>query len=352
MTEPAGERSEIVAGMRLTASVVVATYRRLERLIPCLDGIRRQSRAADEVIVVARAADAGTIEELGRYRRNWSELRWITVERPGVVEAYNRGLDAATCDIVAYVDDDAVPRADWLERTIGAYDADPRVAAVGGRDVIHVEGGVLGPPSRHGMRRLGGPPEVGRVQWWGRVVGNHHLGSGEARDVDVLKGVSMSFRRADVAAFGFDQRMRGTGAQVHCEMSICLPLRRRGLRVIYDPQIIVDHFPARRPAGDIRTDTSASTIAAAVHNESLALLDFLSPARRIVFSAWALLVGTGLAPGVAALGRDLAFRKPDAMQRFAAAQRGRLGGWLTHLRRRRRVARAPDGREFHKALAR
>lgn len=33
------------------------------------------------------------------------------------------------------------------------------------------------------------------VQWFGRVIGNHHLGTGGVREVDILKGVNMSFRQ-------------------------------------------------------------------------------------------------------------------------------------------------------------
>jgi hypothetical protein len=45
------------------------------------------------------------------------------------------------------------------------------------------------------------------------LIGNHHLGVGEPREVDVLKGVNMSYRRTAIADIHFDERMRGTGAQ-------------------------------------------------------------------------------------------------------------------------------------------
>ena len=45
----------------------------------------------------------------------------------------------------------------------------------------------------HGNARL-----VGIVQWFGRIVHNHHLGIRVAPDIDILKGVNMSFRAAAV----------------------------------------------------------------------------------------------------------------------------------------------------------
>ena len=55
---------------------------------------------------------------------------------------------------------------------------------------------------------------VGKLAWFGRLTGNHHLGVGGGREVDVLKGVNMSFRREAIADLRFDQRMRGSGAKV------------------------------------------------------------------------------------------------------------------------------------------
>jgi len=30
---------------------------------------------------------------------------------------------------------------------------------------------------------------VGKLQWFGRLIGNHHIGSGEGREVDALNCV-------------------------------------------------------------------------------------------------------------------------------------------------------------------
>jgi glycosyltransferase involved in cell wall biosynthesis/predicted O-methyltransferase YrrM len=170
------------------------------------------------------------------------------------------------------------------------------------------------------------------------MIANHHIGSGGARDVDVLKGANMSFRKAAVVEQGFDERLLGRGSQVHSELSICLPLRRRGLRVVYDPGIVVLHYPAPRPHGDHRG--SAEQVFSASHNEALQILDYFGPARRIVFLAWGLAIGTTAAPGLAVLARDVLTGRRAAWDRFTAAQRGRAAGWKT--RRTPRVGPAPD----------
>jgi hypothetical protein len=283
------------------------------------------------VIVVVHVADHESRAYVHERQGGWPELMLTLVERGGVVVAQNRGLMLAGGSIVAFCDDDAIPYPDWADRLIATFARDDRIAAVGGRDVIQIDGGVFGAEALRGWRRALGAPPVGQIQWWGRMTGNHHRADARACDVDVLKGVNMAFRRSQVIGLGFDERLQGKGAIVHHELSICLPLRRRGLRVVYDPTILVAHRPEVRAAGDHRTDVRPEVVAVLSHNETLSILDYFVLPRRVVFMAWAFIVGTGEAPGIAVLLRDLVVAgRPGAWSRFAAAQRGRLRAWRTH----------------------
>ena len=291
-----------------------------------------QTRPADEVLVVVQGVDDASASLVSRLAGDWLELRYVRVAQPGVVAALNYGLAAARGAIVAFVDDDAVATVDWLERIVQTFERDDGVAAVGGRDVIDDGGRILEPTRRRGLWALKGEPGVGRIQWCGRMLGNHHIGVGAPRDVDVLKGANLSFRREAVLGHGVDERLRGEGAQEHWELSICLPLRRRGLRVVYDPNISVLHYPAPRHLGRERDDFSPEAVTSSTHNETLEILDYLGPIRRLVFIAWGLGVGTTCSPGLAVLARDLLYRRPAAWMRFTAAQHGRLAAWRSHLR--------------------
>jgi GT2 family glycosyltransferase len=322
-------------------SVIIASYRRSGSLLRCLEGLRAQTRPPDEVIVVTNPSDPATAADVSDLAVAWPWLRSVQAQRDGSVAAYNCGLAAARAPLVAYVDDDAVPEPDWIERIVRTFAQDQRIAGVGGRDII-LDGRQHTLPTRRG----GSPValRVGLIQWFGRMIANHHLGSGQARDVDVLKGVNMAFRRTAIAAHGFDERLRGTGAQIHSEVSICLPLRRRGLRIVYDPNIVVRHYPAPRPAGDHRGAFDAEVAAAAAHNEALGILDYFGPVQRGVFALWSLAVGTMQAPGLAALARDVIRRRPEARVRFLAAQQGRLAAWRTRRRMPRQVLAPRSGR--------
>ncbi|MEG4629294.1 glycosyltransferase [Microcoleus sp. AR_TQ3_B6] len=303
----------------LTISVVIPSYRRPKDLARCLDALKKQKRPADEILVVVRDTDTETWTFVQTLNPEFLPVRTATVSVSGVVAAMNAGMDAACGDIIAFTDDDAAPHTDWLERIEAHFLSDTNIGGVGGRDWVY-----------HGTQLEEGEREVvGQVQWFGRVIGEHHLGVGEAREVDVLKGVNMSFRRSAIGQMHFDPRMRGTGAQVHFELAFSLSLKRAGWKLIYDPRVAVDHFPAQRFDEDQRNRFNDIALINAVHNETLVLLEHLPPAQRTAFLIWATLVGTrdslGFLQGLRFLPKEGAL----AGQKLLASLQGRWHAWET-----------------------
>lgn len=307
-----------------TISVIIPSYRRCEDLDRCLRALARQQRPADEVVVVARADDAPTLALLSRWLRTASPdalpgLRLVTVDEPGVVAAYNRGFGAARGDILCVTDDDAAPHPDWLARIGGHFARDPGLGGVGGRDHMHEGGRVL-----QGAARC-----VGEVRWYGRVIGNHHIGAGAPRDVDVLKGVNMAWRRSAVTGLRFDTRLRGAGAQVHCEFAFSLAVRRAGWRLLYDPKLCVDHFLAPRADADQRGVFHAESYYNSSYNFYFVLDEHLRAtgapaARRALVGAYQVLVGARDNPGLLrAFALCIGGEGGRAWRRMSLAQRAR-----------------------------
>ncbi len=269
--------------------------------------------------MVVRDTDTQTWEFLSEFNAGNLPLRTVKVMVPGVVAALNAGLEAVEGDIVSITDDDAAPHTDWLERIADHFTNDTSLGGVGGRDWVY-QNQKLADDSR-GV--------VGKLQWFGRVIGNHHLGVGTLREVDVLKGVNMSFRSYAIAPLHFDTRMRGTGAQVHFELAFCLTLKRAGWKLIYDPQVAVDHYPATRFDEDKRQQFNHIAFTNAVHNETLALLEHFSYLQRLVFFLWSALVGTREALGFMQWLRLLPQQGNLAGQKWLASIRGRWQGFCT-----------------------
>jgi hypothetical protein len=107
-------------------TVVVVTWRGREHVEACLDAVAAQTRP-HRILVVDNASDDGTAGLLAAHPAR------PDVRRLAANAGYAGGLAAALPDVgsefVAWLNDDAVPAADWLARLEDALDADPAAAA-------------------------------------------------------------------------------------------------------------------------------------------------------------------------------------------------------------------------------
>lgn len=268
-------------------SVVVPTYRRPEVLLTCLKALHQQTLEPMEVLVCRRETDTLTGEAIAGLSEEARRLIREVVIGPddNFAKSLDAGIRSSQGEFVALTDDDAEPPADWLEKLIAGF-SDTSIAGVGGRDVQ---------TGKEPSKRV-----VGKVTWYGKVIGNHHIGVGPARDVDVLKGVNCCFRGELAREIGIDPRLRGRGTVIHTELSLCLPLRKAGWRLIYDPAITTLHHIVPRADGDMNNRGGFDELAASdiIHNQTLILREYLSPAGNLAFGVFAELIGTRSAPGL------------------------------------------------------
>jgi GT2 family glycosyltransferase len=210
-------------------SVVICCYteERWDDIARAIASVRVQTLAASELIIAVDHAP----ELAARVRRAYPDLVIVENNGPrGLSGARNSGVDAATGDIVAFLDDDAVAAVDWLEQLCEPY-ADESVDGVGGR--------VL--PQFDGARPGWFPPEF---DW---VIGCTYAGHPEAAGaIRNMIGANMSFRRRVFEELGgFDDRVgRVAALPAGCEETeFCIRLRQRrpGAVVWYAPGAIVSH---------------------------------------------------------------------------------------------------------------
>jgi GT2 family glycosyltransferase len=309
----------------LSAGVLIASYKRPTDLARCLQALASQNRRPDDVMVIVRDGDRETTRLLARHDASSIPLRSIAVSAPGTVAARNAGLEACCTGVVAIIDDDTVPAPDWLARVVERFVEDPDLGGLGGRDRCH-----------DGKCFDDGKAEVvGRIQWFGRCIGNHHLGSGAARLVDFLKGANMSYRASAIADIRFDSRLRGTGAVAHEDMAFSIAVRRAGWKLLYDPQIVVEHYPGQRDEARYysvaRVDDTSGFYDHA-YNFAVALWDDLTAPRRCAFMAWSFLVGTGTCPGLVQAVRYTPRLGRASWQRFWLNQRAFTAAFRDMLR--------------------
>ncbi len=190
----------------------------------CLAGLAAQSHDAFEVIVVAGPSQDGTDAVLAAHP--WVRVGHCPERRLGW--SRNIGIAMAAGDVVAFIDDDAVPFPDYLERIAAGY-LDPAVGAVGG----FTHDTVLDRLDwRHctctadGDVEIDAQPPLDRFQAPG------------ADPFLYLPGCVMSVRRSLLQAIGgFDERL------IYCfdDIDVCRRVTDAGWRVVSRPDALAYH---------------------------------------------------------------------------------------------------------------
>lgn len=170
-------------------SIVIVSRQRPAALSLCLAAVARLTYPTYEVIVVA---DQPGLEAVSRLPFS-GFIKPVAFDEPNIAAARNRGIAQAAGQIVAFIDDDAVPEPRWLDHLVLPF-VDTDVAAAGGY--------VLG---RNGIS----------FQWRGRIVDQ----TGTAQDVTLnqrnptvltpppgwavkTEGTNMAVRREVLARMG------------------------------------------------------------------------------------------------------------------------------------------------------
>ncbi|WP_350347309.1 glycosyltransferase family 2 protein [Agromyces sp. G08B096] len=121
----------------LRVSVVVATHNGTRFLESQLRSILRQQRPIDEVVLSDDASTDGTIElaraTIESYRDPTHQLDLVVLTNPialGVTRNFERGMRAATGDLIALSDQDDIWRPDRVERAVQVFRERPDVLLV------------------------------------------------------------------------------------------------------------------------------------------------------------------------------------------------------------------------------
>jgi glycogen(starch) synthase len=112
----------------MRVSIAICTLNRAASLEQTLECLQRQTYTNFEVVVVNGPSTDGTDEVLMRHR---DRIRVDRCPAPNLSMSRNIAIRASAGDIIAFIDDDALPEFDWLEQALPAF-ADDEVAGCGG----------------------------------------------------------------------------------------------------------------------------------------------------------------------------------------------------------------------------
>ena len=110
-----------------TVSVIVVSRGRAADLPLCLLGISQLDYPNFEVVLVADSDGLSAVRELLFF----DDLKVIEFNEANISAARNLGIAEAAGELVAFIDDDAVPEPTWLNYLTAGF-RDPDVAAAGG----------------------------------------------------------------------------------------------------------------------------------------------------------------------------------------------------------------------------
>lgn len=209
-----------------SVSIVVNTYNRANDLPNTLRSLGHLDHDNYEVIVVNGPSTDDTETILDQ----WSNaIKILRCPQANLSISRNVGIAAAAGDIVAFIDDDAVPHPQWITRLSHPY-ADPRTGAVGGFTVDNT--GDQFQCQKTICDRSGSAYYVSEYfdERALNKIGSPYYPS--------LLGTNSSFRRSVLQEIGgFDD----TFAYFLDETDVCLRIVDAGYKVLYEPSALVFH---------------------------------------------------------------------------------------------------------------
>jgi len=176
-------------------SIIINTLNRGESLRRTIDSLRQLTYPSFEVVVVNGPSTDNSDEVIAGYG---SDLKVRRCPEPNLSMSRNIGIAAAAGEIVAFIDDDAVPEPRWLDELVALYDTD-EVGGAGG--VVHDHTGYTFQCRFNSADRLGNASTEHDAPL-------DHWSFPGAQRFPYLIGTNSSFRRdALIAVGGFDEEI-------------------------------------------------------------------------------------------------------------------------------------------------
>jgi O-antigen biosynthesis protein len=194
-------------------SVVVCSYNGSRTVGETLATLANLAYPDYEVIVVDDGSTDQTSAIADRYK-----VKLFRTENNGLSAARNLGMNAASGDIIAYIDDDAYPDPHWLTFLVSGL-RDTEHAGIGGPNIAPPGDGAIADCVANAP---GGPVHV--------LLSD--------RVAEHIPGCNMAYRRDKLLVIGgFDPRFRVAGDDV----GVCWRLQERGWTIGFAPAAVVWH---------------------------------------------------------------------------------------------------------------
>jgi GT2 family glycosyltransferase len=268
---------------QLPVTVVIPTWQRASWLERCLKSVLEGAALPSAVLVVGRDEDVDAHAVVDRLASDAPvSVCWLTVDRPGHVAPVQTGLGRTATEFIAFIDDDAEARENWLAELLAPF-ADPLVACVGGRVDV---------PGFHG--KVG--RNAGQITWYGKHIGNVGLLQvPEPIEVMAVPEGNSAWRVEDLRSLEFDPVLDHDDAMLY-GLDLTLQTIDNGRRVMFTSSAeILHHVAPRDPALERTPERRTFNYA---RNYTYIAMKHLRGLRRAAFLIWWWTIGDRVAPGL------------------------------------------------------
>ena len=249
----------------MTISLIICTRNRAGPLGRCLDAVAKLRHSGNwELVVVDNGSTDATAQVIGSFAAAQPfPVHHVHQPVPGLSNARNAGLAAATGALILFTDDDCYVAPDILDATIAAFD-DSRVGFASGRVRL--------------FDPADAPVTVNESLVPLRFAARRFLPAG------AVKGANLAFRRDVLDAIGAFDPLFGSGSLFPAEdADAAMRASLAGWDGVYDPAIVVWHHHGRKAADLAGLHRSYDIGRGAFHAKLLGLQGGLLPGLK----AWA-----------------------------------------------------------------
>lgn len=220
-------------------SAVICTHNRAKYLPSSIESLIQQTlpKHQFEVIIIDNSSTDNTFEIANRYESKFVNFQLKKEEKLGLSHARNKSIDISKSEIIAYLDDDAIAKPNWLENILKAFQENEKIAVAGGKI------NPLWEKPRPKWLADALLPALTIINWSEKPF------MLESRE-QYLAGANIAFKKESLVQHGkFDPKLGRIGSRLLSGEEILLidRMKSAGLLAYYDPNIEVDHIvPANR----------------------------------------------------------------------------------------------------------
>ena len=211
--------------MQSDFSIIVPTYNRPTQLASCVAALARLDYPPDrfEVIVVDDGGSESPDAVTAAFRDRL-DIKAYRQANAGPGRARNRGAHWSKGRILAFIDDDCMPHADWLTTLATRYAASPNPAIIGGRVLNALPNNIYSTASQMIV-------DVGHA---------YHNSDPNRAHFFTTSNLSVPADRFRELG-GFDESFGTTASE---DRELCGRWQHNGYPMIYAPEVMVDHAHA------------------------------------------------------------------------------------------------------------